>query len=184
MCSPSKVPSLHLQTITVYEIILKAACEAWLAFTGRQSYMTRLFDFIQCFEITLYYRRRPFFTRDKFFAIFEIESTTMKFNARELRHYISTPPPPFSNTHTHTPSTSWQLCIILNNMSHVRTALTNMRQKLELHKFYRWLTEKEDIGKQAENLIDKLLSSADEDIGNKISQIVASISRKVWPCRI
>lgn len=74
-----------------------------------------------------------------------------------------------------------KLCIILNNMSHVRTALTNLRQKLELHKFYRWLTEKEDIGKQAEHLIDTLLSSADEDIGNKISQIVAAISKKLSP---
>ncbi len=82
-------------------------------------------------------------------------------------------------------------------MATVRKALSELRTKLELHKYYEWLTETEeaqrgpegngrpqseeggDLGKQAERLINSLLASADDDIANKIRQIVEQISTKV-----
>ncbi len=107
-----------------------------------------------------------------------------------------------THTHTHT-----QLCVVLNNMATVRKALSELQEKLELQKYYDWLTEtavaqeKErkrrtrsegakgeeeavqdaGVGKQAERLINCLLSSADDDIANKIRQIVEQISGKVHP---
>ena len=81
-------------------------------------------------------------------------------------------------------------------------ALAALRQKLELQDFYEWLDEADQkerqkeneakgkseageqqapaqLGKQAEKLIDSLLTTTDDDIANKISQIVTQISKKV-----
>ncbi len=85
----------------------------------------------------------------------------------------------------HTNTHIVQLCVVLNNMATVRKALSELRKKLELHKYYEWLTEAEEaqesgsLGKQAERLIDSLLTSADDDIANKIGQIVEQITAKV-----
>ena len=72
-----------------------------------------------------------------------------------------------------------QLCIILNNMTHVRQALKSIPVKLDLQTFYDWVESEEKLGKKAEDLISSLLSSSDEDIANKTSHIVVQISRKV-----
>jgi len=64
-------------------------------------------------------------------------------------------------------------------MAHVRKALLELPQKLELQTFYDWVEEEEKIGTLAKKLIDSLISSSDEDIANKTSHIVLQISRKV-----
>jgi len=74
-----------------------------------------------------------------------------------------------------------KLCITLNNMAHVRKALLELPQKLELQTFYDWVEEEEKIGTQAKKLINSVISSSDEDIANKTSHIVLQISRKLSP---
>ena len=44
--------------------------------------------------------------------------------------------------------TSWQLCIGLNNMYHVRKALISMPSSMELEKYYKWLHNEEGIGER------------------------------------
>lgn len=41
-----------------------------------------------------------------------------------------------------------QLCIGLNNMYHVRKALINMPNSMELEKYYEWLDREEGIGER------------------------------------
>lgn len=43
---------------------------------------------------------------------------------------------------------SLQLCIGLNNMHHVRKALTAMPNSMELDKYYEWLDKEEGIGEK------------------------------------
>ena len=92
-------------------------------------------------------------------------------------------------------------------MATVRKALADLPDTMELQKYYQWLRETElkereqerkkikargmgeggsseqrvgdPLGRQAERLFDNLLTSADEDIANKIRQIVEQISAKV-----
>ena len=75
-------------------------------------------------------------------------------------------------------------------MAHVRQALKSVPVNLDLQTFYDWVESEEKLGKKAEDLINSLLSSSDEDIANKTSHIVVQISKKVgaggwgWHCRL
>ena len=90
-----------------------------------------------------------------------------------------------SLTHSHTLTThdslSVQLCIVLNDMQHVRQWLCNLEEGLEFESFYKWLdTDGElNLGKRCKEMVDKLLRSADDDIYNRMSKIMAEITNKV-----
>lgn len=84
----------------------------------------------------------------------------------------------------------WQVCVLLNNIEHVRQVLKSIPEQLQLTKFMQWLDSKEvlamtgpeDTQKLSEStvtLFNKLLVSADEDMHNKISIQVNRIVRKV-----
>ena len=79
------------------------------------------------------------------------------------------------HTHMH-----MQLCIVLNNMQHIRQEMSKFEEKLELQSFYDWLEEEEKVGNRCKELVQKLLGSADEDIYNKMSKIMTEITEKVY----
>ena len=95
-----------------------------------------------------------------------------------------------------------QLCVILNDMFHVRENLTKLPEHMELDKLYNTLHE-EDMKKyslveeggpqvsdmyddptmsfdiEVKNKINSFLNNTDEDIMNKIIDLVETICRKV-----
>ena len=74
-----------------------------------------------------------------------------------------------------------QLCIVLNNMQHVREELSHLEERLELESFYEWLDSQDEstLGSQCRAMVKKLLGSADEDIYNRMSKIMTEITEKV-----
>lgn len=74
-----------------------------------------------------------------------------------------------------------QLCIVLNNMQHVREELFHLEERLEFESFYRRLDSEDEstLGSQCRAMVQKLLGSADDDIYNRMSKIMAEITEKV-----
>ena len=74
-----------------------------------------------------------------------------------------------------------QLCIVLNNMQHVREELFHIEERLEFESFYRRLDSEDEstLGSQCRAMVKKLLGSADDDIYNRMSKIMAEITEKV-----
>ncbi len=74
-----------------------------------------------------------------------------------------------------------QLCIVLNNMQHVREELLHLEERLEFESFYKWLDSEDEstLGSQCRAMVKKLLGSADDDIYNRMSKIMAEITDKV-----
>lgn len=75
--------------------------------------------------------------------------------------------------------THYQVCIILNNMQHIRQELSQFEEKLELQSFCDWLEAEEKLGGPFKELVKNVLESADEDIFNKMNQIMLEITGKV-----
>ncbi len=57
--------------------------------------------------------------------------------------------------------------------------MSQLPEKMKLQDFYSWLEEEEKLGGSAKDMVDKVLSSTDDDICNKIRQIVDDFSLKV-----
>ena len=74
-----------------------------------------------------------------------------------------------------------QLCIVLNNMQHVREELSHLEERLEFESFYKWLDSEDEstLGAQCRAMVTKLLSSSDDDIYNRMSKIMTEITDKV-----
>ena len=72
-----------------------------------------------------------------------------------------------------------QLCVILNNMQHIRQELSKFEETLQLQSFYDWLEQEEKAGQRCRELVRNLLESADEDIYNKMNKIMMQITTKV-----
>ena len=70
--------------------------------------------------------------------------------------------------------------MILNNIHHIRRALSEMPERLDLERCYRWLEEaKEGTGTSLRELISTVLASADDDIDNKMEEVVGGITKRV-----
>ena len=78
-----------------------------------------------------------------------------------------------------------QLCIVLNNMQHVREELSHLEERLEFESFYQWLDSEDEstLGRQCRAMVKKLLGSADDDICNRMSKIMTEITEKVRICQ-
>lgn len=74
-----------------------------------------------------------------------------------------------------------QLCIVLNDMQHVREELSHLEERLKFESFYEWLDSEDEssLGNQCRAMVEKLLGSADDDIYNRMSKIMAEITEKV-----
>ena len=72
-----------------------------------------------------------------------------------------------------------QLCIVLNNMQHIRQELSQFEDKLDLQNFYDWLEREEQLGNRFKELVQRVLSSADDDVYNKMNKIMLEITEKV-----
>ena len=72
-----------------------------------------------------------------------------------------------------------QVCIILNNMQHIRQELSKFEEQLELQSFCDWLEKEEKLGKSFKDVVKNVLASADDDIFNKMNQVMLEITEKV-----
>ena len=64
-------------------------------------------------------------------------------------------------------------------MQHIRQELSKFEEKLDLQSFYDWLEKEEKLGNRLQELVRKLLGSADDDIYNKMNKIMLEITEKV-----
>lgn len=66
-------------------------------------------------------------------------------------------------------------------MQHVREELSHLEERLEFEAFYEWLgsEDKSTLGNQCKAMVNKLLGSADDDIHNRMTKIMAEITEKV-----
>ena len=64
-------------------------------------------------------------------------------------------------------------------MQHIRLELSQFEEKLELQSFRAWLEAEEKLGGPFKELVKNVLESADEDILNKMNQIMLEITGKV-----
>ena len=82
---------------------------------------------------------------------------------------------------------TFQLCIGLDNMHHVQTALADMPQKLGLQLFYSWLQKEQGIGEKASLLVclcnctltEKRIAPTTHHSAVQNSQMQKSVSRSV-----
>ena len=57
--------------------------------------------------------------------------------------------------------------------------MAQLPEKLDLQHFWKWLEEEMKMGDNAKSMVEKVLSSADDDFENKIRLIVNDVSTKV-----
>ena len=69
-------------------------------------------------------------------------------------------------------------------MQHIRQELSQFEEKLELQSFCDWLEEEEKLGKPFKEIVKNLQASADEDIFNKMNQVMLEITEKVLLIKI
>ena len=67
----------------------------------------------------------------------------------------------------------------MNNMQHIRKEMSQFEDKLELQSFYDWLEAEEKLGTPFRDVVKNFSKSADEDINNKMDQIMLEIAEKV-----
>ena len=79
-----------------------------------------------------------------------------------------------------------QLCIALNNISHVKNIISeDIGDDLDIVSYYGWLDEDKAEGgsqvlsKKAEELRKSIIESAEEDVMNKKGHIVKQVIEKV-----
>ena len=67
-------------------------------------------------------------------------------------------------------------------MQHVRQEISYLEEKLEFKSFYKWLDSEgeHNLGKPCEEMVKKLLHSADDDIYNRMSKIMKEVTDKVY----
>ena len=79
--------------------------------------------------------------------------------------------------------TLFQLCIVLNNIQHVRVVLSEIGDELDLGAYYKFLDEEgcepSKLSERAEELRKTILSSADEDIQEKKNNVVRQVQQLV-----
>ena len=64
-------------------------------------------------------------------------------------------------------------------MQHIRQELTQFEEKLDLETFYDWLEKEEKLGERFKELVERIFTSADDDIYNKMNKIMLDITEKV-----
>ena len=86
-----------------------------------------------------------------------------------------------------------QLCVMLNTMQHTHDKLLstqakrgaseqgeqNLFDELQLDKIFEWLQKEKGIGVQAQKVVTDIMSSAADDIRNRIYGITERLSQKV-----
>ena len=91
-------------------------------------------------------------------------------------------------------SVTVQLCVMLNNMQHTHDKLLstqvkrngseqgeqqNLFDELQLDKIFEWLQKEKGIGVQAQKVVTDIMTSAADDIRNRIYGITERLSQRV-----